>query len=279
MATGYTNYGATSTTSRPDRDLGNGALDDDHQRFLQLCDAVSSNIFTINAGSTTLERILKQIGTPRDKLELRDSIHFTQQKTNETILTTAQHIRQLASLINGEKPKKLQVDRLRNEFEDLVKRYTTLQKQMADKIRTTYSFQRTSAARIANDADISESSPNVEEDAKKMLIQKQSLNEIEFEQALLEERELRIRQIEEDILDVNDVFRQLGEMVHEQGEVIDTIVGNIDRTYHNVETGGAQLSKAAQLQKSYRNKLCCFVVIIALVAIVVVVALVLSLKK
>ncbi len=52
--------------------------------------------------------------------------------------------------------------------------------------------------------------------------------------ALLQEREERIRQLESDILDVNEIFRDLGQLVHEQGETIDTIEANVEQAYNQV---------------------------------------------
>jgi t-SNARE complex subunit (syntaxin) len=40
------------------------------------------------------------------------------------------------------------------------------------------------------------------------------------EAAQLEEREREMRQLETDILDINDIFRDLGTMVHDQGELV-----------------------------------------------------------
>ena len=39
----------------------------------------------------------------------------------------------------------------------------------------------------------------------------------------LQERERSIRQLESDIVDVNTIFKDLATMVHEQGEMIDSI--------------------------------------------------------
>lgn len=46
------------------------------------------------------------------------------------------------------------------------------------------------------------------------------LKTIEFEQEMLLEREQRIRQIESDMIDVNQIMKELSAMVHEQGENI-----------------------------------------------------------
>jgi t-SNARE domain-containing protein 1 len=46
------------------------------------------------------------------------------------------------------------------------------------------------------------------------------LKEVEFEQQMLIEREQRIQQIESDMIDVNQIMKELSAMVHEQGENI-----------------------------------------------------------
>lgn len=52
--------------------------------------------------------------------------------------------------------------------------------------------------------------------------QVQLSRELSFEQDLLIDREARIRQIEEDVIDVNQIMRELSCLVHEQGEHIGT---------------------------------------------------------
>lgn len=50
--------------------------------------------------------------------------------------------------------------------------------------------------------------------------QKTVQQNLEFEQNMLKEREQRVRQIEEDVLDVNQIMSELNTMVHAQGEAI-----------------------------------------------------------
>lgn len=50
--------------------------------------------------------------------------------------------------------------------------------------------------------------------------QKQVQQNLDFEQGMLQERESRIRQIEDDLLDVNQIMRELSSIINEQGEGI-----------------------------------------------------------
>lgn len=72
--------------------------------------------------------------------------------------------------------------------------------------------------------------------------------EVEFDQGLLLEREARIRQIEADVLDVNQIMRELSAMVHIQGENINSIENNIENVNTDVELGARELEKAAEYQ-------------------------------
>jgi hypothetical protein len=58
------------------------------------------------------------------------------------------------------------------------------------------------------------------EEAEQIAAQKSLQRELEFEREMLLEREHRVQQIEADILDVNEIMRELGAMVHEQGDTI-----------------------------------------------------------
>lgn len=62
-----------------------------------------------------------------------------------------------------------------------------------------------------------------DEEYRKLAKQKALQQELEFEQGLLIEQEQRVKQIEEDILDVNEVMRELSAMVFQQSESISKI--------------------------------------------------------
>lgn len=60
--------------------------------------------------------------------------------------------------------------------------------------------------------------------------------ELAFEQEMLMERETRIRQIESDVLNVNEIMRELGTLVHDQAEVIGEIFFRLIIIYFNCHT-------------------------------------------
>ncbi|CAG2058715.1 unnamed protein product, partial [Timema podura] len=76
---------------------------------------------------------------------------------------------------------------------------------------------------------------------------------------LLEEQEQGIRQLESDISDVNQIFKELGAMVHEQGEVIDSIEAHVEKTEVFVSEGNTQLRQASTYQMGRRHNFCAVV--------------------
>ncbi|XP_022237088.1 syntaxin-12-like isoform X2 [Limulus polyphemus] len=252
----YPNYGSTGL-----KDNSGGLNRGQEPSFNQLSDTISSNIFAINNSATSLDRAQKQLGTKTDSSSFRDRIHATQQLANETVSDTTICLKQLSELVEkGNKQQKLQLERLKNEFKDTVQRYSSVQKLVATKMKYTLlnvmpnPIHPTVEWGIEDDNE--ENQALLEEEKQRMQKQKQLDSELEVEQALLEEREQRIREIESDMLDVNQIFRDLASMVHEQGEVINTIADNIDNTCYNVEEGASQLQKASEYQVTILTSKC-----------------------
>lgn len=56
--------------------------------------------------------------------------------------------------------------------------------------------------------------------------------------------------LQRDINDVNDIYKSLGRLVHEQGETIDSIEANIENTHVSVRQATAELRKASNYMVS-----------------------------
>lgn len=57
-------------------------------------------------------------------------------------------------------------------------------------------------------------------------------SEVEYQEQLIEEREGEIRQIESGIHELNDIFRDLGTIVHEQQSMLGKLPSVIERAGH-----------------------------------------------
>lgn len=260
----HQNYGATSSTREIDF-VGSISTE-----FNSLCDSIVTNIYTINSSVKTLENSLKQIGTNADNQGLRHKIHVVQLSTNQIASVATKDLSKLKLLVTkSEKQRLLQVEKLEENFKEAVNRYYTLQKDVANKQKSHI---------LPPSASYEPSSPDPESSEEQQK-QVQMANELRFEQDMLLEREAKIKQVESDILDINQIMRELGSMVHAQGETIDTIENSIDHAVGNVEEGAEQLIKASRYQNRYRRKVVYLALIGLIIAAILIGILVSSFKK
>lgn len=78
-----------------------------------------------------------------------------------------------------------------------------------------------------------------------------------------------------DINDVNEIFKDLGRLVHEHGEVIDSIESSVESTSNFVNQGAEQLREAGSYKDRIRKKKLFFILIaiIILAVIILIIAL------
>lgn len=79
---------------------------------------------------------------------------------------------------------------------------------------------------------------------------KQVDSEVALNLAILEERDREFKAIQQDIKEVSEMYAQVNELIHDQGQQIDTIEHNITKTTQNVNVGVKELKKAEQSSNS-----------------------------
>lgn len=89
---------------------------------------------------------------------------------------------------------------------------------------------------------------------------------------MAEHREHEVIKIVKSIADLHDIFKDLGQMVQEQGTVLDRIDFNVEQTQVMVTEGYKQLQKAEMYQRKNRKMHC--IVILASVTLLMMVLLI-----
>lgn len=139
--------------------------------------------------------------------------HNVQMNTNQKVTETSKDLKRLSTLTRGgDKQQKLEVDRITSEFKNIVEKYSKSQQIVAGKMKQVLLIN--SAVMLEEEQAVS----NDQRHDRQTLMQKQG--DLQFESEILQEREQRIQQIEADVLDVNQIFRDLSSLVHEQGQTI-----------------------------------------------------------
>jgi len=97
---------------------------------------------------------------------------------------------------------------------------------------------------------------------------------VDFQESLIIEREAEIRNIEQSVGELNDLFRDVAHMVSEQGNTLDVIDANVTQTRDDTRNADQQLRTASRHQRSARGKACCLLLILGIVLMVVLLAVV-----
>lgn len=248
------------------------------QEFSQLSQVIGTNIQKVSQNVASLQKMVSQLGTPQDSESLRSQLHQVQHYTNQLVKDTNSHLKELSHLPNPlssseQRERKVLRERLTTQFSDALRNFQDAQRNAAQKEKESVMRARAHSGLMGNPFDDG-SSPvgtNLIDLASPSQNQMQTSLQMEEEvnMELLQEREQAVRKLEADISDVNQIFKDLATLVHEQGEVIDSIEANVEQAQIQVSEGTQQLSKAREHQAAARRKACFLILVFLLVAIVI----------
>ncbi|XP_073020483.1 syntaxin-22-like [Primulina eburnea] len=244
--------------------------------------AVASGIFQINTAVSTFQRLVNTLGTAKDTPELREKLHKTRLHIGQLVKDTSDKLK-LASendhRMEGAASKKITDAKLAKDFQAVLKEFQKAQRLAAER-ETAYtpfvSHAVLPSSYTASEIDVSsEKSPEqrallVESRRQEILLLD---NEIAFNEAIIDEREQGIQEIQQQIGEVNEIFKDLAVLVHEQGVMIDDISSNIEGSHAATAQGKTQLVKAAKTQRSNSSLTCLLLVIFGIVLLIVIVVL------
>ncbi|XP_023681434.1 syntaxin-12 [Paramormyrops kingsleyae] len=251
-------YGKTDAYHSQPRDFGS---------LIQTC---SVNIQKITQNTAQIKSLLYQLGTKQDTAELHDKLQQVQHHTNQLAKDTNRYLKELGSLPQPLSPseqrqQKIQKDRLMNDFSAALNNFQVVQRRAAEKEKESVARARAGSRLSAEDRDEQLVSFENDDWGQQGQAQTEEPPITEEDLELIKERETSLRQLESDILDVNQIFKDLAVMIHDQGEMIDSIEANVESAEVHVERGAEQLQRAAYYQKKSRKKMCILALVLSLV--------------
>ncbi|KAL2320414.1 hypothetical protein Fmac_029383 [Flemingia macrophylla] len=219
--------------------------------------AVAAGIFQINTAVATFRRLVDSVGTVKDTPEHRQKLHNTRQRILQLVKDTSAKLKSLSESdrdANASASKKVEDAKLARDFQTTLQEFQKVQ-QLASERESTYTPAAPSSSFPISSGSGEESvgldverQPFIREQMRQEILLLD--NEISFNEAMIEEREQGIREVEEQIGQVNEIFKDLAVLVHEQGVVIDDIQSNIDASAGATTHGRVQLAKASKNVKS-----------------------------
>ncbi|XP_031248765.1 syntaxin-22-like [Pistacia vera] len=258
------------------RDLANGIAKQDSTQ------AVASGIFQINTAVSTFQRLVNTLGTPKDTPELREKLHKTRLHIGQLVKDTSAKLKQASESdhrVEVSASKKIADAKLAKDFQAVLKEFQKAQRLAAERETAYTPFVPHAAlpsSYTAQELDIS-SDKSAEQRAVLVESRRQEVllldNEIAFNEAVIEERDQGIHEIQQQIGEVNEIFKDLAVLVHEQGTMIDDIGTHIENSHAATAQGKSHLVKAAKTQRSNSSLACLLLVIFGIVLLILIVVL------
>ncbi|KAM5378842.1 hypothetical protein ACJZ2D_004144 [Fusarium nematophilum] len=175
------------------------------------------------------------------------------------------------------KQQKYEQTKVSSDFQAGLQEFQGLQRRALEKQRASVT-----AARAAQESEAGQGGAPSDDTQLEQLQQQQQVSqlaaqdEVDFQEALIIEREEEIRNIEQGVGDLNVLFRQVAQIVNEQGEQLGSIADNVENIRDDTRQADVENRQAARYQKAARNKSCCLLLILAVILTIVILAIVLD---
>ncbi|KAL5568255.1 hypothetical protein UlMin_024830 [Ulmus minor] len=224
---------------------------------LDTSQALASGIFQINTAVSAFYRLVNSLGTPKDTFQLREKLHKTRLHIGQLVKDTSSKLRQASENdlhTDISTAKKIADAKLAKDFQSVLREFQKAQRLAAER-ETTYAPYvpkdvLTSSCSV-HEQEIS-STTSYEQQQQTLLLESKRDevllfdNEIAFNEAIIEEREQGIQEIQHQINEVNEIFKYLAVLVHDQGVLIDDIGSNIGNSHAATSQATTQLAKASK---------------------------------
>ncbi|XP_021952434.1 syntaxin-7 isoform X1 [Folsomia candida] len=228
--------------------------------FHRMAQAIASNIQKITQNVASITRMVGQIGSSvhDSSPELRSQLHKITHYTGQLAKDTNGELKELNKFnLNDQRQLKLQREKLTSDFSAVLNSFQNIQRTAAQKEKE--SLKASSSTKVPFLEGPNQQATNQQHGQRQQQMLFQDLQEDEQEVEQLRLREQAIRQLESDILDVNQIFKELATMVYDQGEVVDSIESHVESAQIEVSQGASQLERAHTYQNQARRKQLCII--------------------
>lgn len=232
----------------------------------------------------------KLIGSKRDCKHVRDNIDSLRSKISDLEVAIKLLMDNLASSIDKKLGSTQAAQKNSEEVQVQVHRkHVVLKERLSGEFKELcYELHRSVDAyneaknRIPLHSNIEKSAPTertplVESQPNDGQIQTQELvndsideTDLQYHMLLTQERNRDIERINDGILEVNSIFKDLGKLVHQQGQQLDTVEDNILQIHGNSQGADQELVKAQEYQRKKGKWSCILLVALCIFVLIIV---------
>ncbi|KAJ5889917.1 hypothetical protein N7504_010727 [Penicillium tannophilum] len=246
----------------------------DDPGFDHLAESLSDQIFSLTSNTTRLSSQIALLGTKRDTERVRERVHNLLEETRAGFKEAGEGLKKIQTWEDVNPSQKWTQQKLSSEFKANLDEFQTVQRRALEKQRASAVAARTAI----EDGEHPSGDADVQLQEQQLLEQPRLANqgEVDFQETLIIEREEEIRNIEQSVGELNELFRDVAHIVGEQGGQLDIISENVQNVTQDTRGANVELRGASRYQKNARNKACCLFVILAVILLIIVLAIVLG---
>ncbi|XP_017863340.1 PREDICTED: syntaxin-7 [Drosophila arizonae] len=269
--------------------VGGGLSEFDFQRLAQI---IATSIQKVQQNVSTMQRMVNQLNTPQDSPELKKKLHQLMTYTKQLVTDTNNQLMEVDKC--KERHLKIQRDRLVDEFTAALTAFQAIQRKTADIERSALHQARAQNFSISHPPGSTRTNTNASSNdngsffednffnrksnqQQQQQIQTQMQEDVDLQ--ALEEQERAIRELENNIVGVNEIYKKLGAMVYEQGLTVDSIESQVEQTSIFVSQGTENLRKASSYRNKVRKKKLILAAILTAVLLAIVLIMVFEFKN
>lgn len=250
----------------------------DDPEFNQYTTQLSDKLFSLTASISKLSNQIALLGTRRETDRVRERVQDLLSDTGDSFKEIGEGLKKVGAWHDMGPSQKYTANKLGNEFRASLTEFQGLQRLALEKQRASATAARTA---LDTEGETSTGGGAGRQQQQQLQQQQQELrladqSEVDFQESLITEREAEIVQIEQSVGQLNELFRDVATLVHDQGMSLDIISENVESTRDDTRNADQQLRTASRHQKSARGKACCLLIILAVVLAIVILAVVLN---
>ncbi|KAK6600674.1 snare domain-containing protein [Botrytis cinerea] len=193
----------------------------DDPEFQRLSQDLMTKLFSLTGNISRLSNEINLLGTKRDTERVRERVHDLLEDSKDAFKEIGDGVKQIQSWEDVNPSQKYTQTKLTREFQNNLTEFQNVQRRALEKQRSSATAARTAMEEAQ--------SPGAEGAIKQLRLASQ--DEVDFQDSLIVEREAEIRNIEQGVTELNELFRDVAHIVNEQGETLDSIANNVENVH------------------------------------------------
>ncbi|RMZ88355.1 hypothetical protein DV736_g4426, partial [Chaetothyriales sp. CBS 134916] len=243
----------------------------DDPEFSRFTESLSTKLFELMSNISRLSNQVALLGTKRDTERVRERVHDMLEETRDGFKEVGEGIKKAQGWEDLNPSQKYTNQKISREFTSALSEFQVVQRRAIEKERASKAaLEESQQSALPQSGDRQQQTQLLDEP------QLAHQAEVDFQENLIIEREGEIRQIEQSVGELNELFRDVATIVREQGDQLDIIDVQVENTLADTRGADTELRSASRYQKAARSKACCLLLIVAIILIIVILAVVLG---